>query len=79
MAEKTKAVQEQPVDAEKVQRHLDQQNKRYLSPKHYVAYILSGFGDTNWNSFTNKESFYFATTFLMKFNPQQGIAFDITP
>ena len=64
MAENTKAVSEQAVENEKVQRHLDQQNKQYLSPKHYIAYILSGFGDTNWNSFSNKESFYFANVFL---------------
>ena len=64
MAENTKAVSEQTTDEEKVKRHLAQQNKQYLSPKHYVAYILSGFGDTNWNSFVNKESFYFANVFL---------------
>ncbi|MBQ3046025.1 MAG: MFS transporter [Clostridia bacterium] len=64
MAENTKAVSEQTADSEKIQRHLDQQNKQYLSPKHYVAYILSGFGDTNWNSFVNKEAFYFANVFL---------------
>lgn len=64
LAENTKTVTEKTDDSEKIKRHLDQQNKRYLSPKHYIAYILSGFGDTNWNSFTNKESFYFATTFL---------------
>ena len=30
------------------------QHKRYLSPKHYVAYILSGMGDTVWNKFSQK-------------------------
>ena len=64
LAENTKAVSEQTADSEKIQRHLDQQNKQYLSPKHYVTYILSGFGDTNWNSFVNKEAFYFANVFL---------------
>lgn len=39
------------------------QHKRYLSPKHYVAYILSGMGDTVWNKFSQK-LFFFATQFL---------------
>ena len=64
LAENTKIAPEQQSDSEKVNRHLEQQNKQYLSPKHYIAYILSGFGDTNWNSFSSKRLFYFATTFL---------------
>ncbi len=63
MAENTKAVSEVNKNDEAVQRNIDQQNKLYLSPKHYVAYILSGFGDTNWNSFSGR-LFFFATTFL---------------
>ncbi len=62
MAENTKAVSEVG-NSDAVQRNLDQQNKLYLSPKHYVAYILSGFGDTNWNSFSGR-LFFFAQTFL---------------
>ncbi len=63
MAEDTKNTSTAVAEEESVQRHLDQQHKLYLSPKHYVAYILSGFGDTNWNSFS-KRLFFFATTFL---------------
>ncbi len=63
MAEDTKNTSTAVTEDESVQRHLDQQHKLYLSPKHYVAYILSGFGDTNWNSFS-KRLFFFATTFL---------------
>ena len=64
LAEKKGAVTEIAPDSEKVKRHLDQQHKQYLSPKHYIAYILSGFGDTNWNSFHNKESFYYYNVML---------------
>lgn len=63
MTETTIKKSAESVNEEAVQRHVDQQNKLYLSPKHYVAYILSGFGDTNWNSFS-KRLFFFATTFL---------------
>lgn len=64
MSEQLNANSQSAVENEVVQRQLDQQKKLYLSPKHYVAYILSGFGDTNWNSFSSKRLFYFATTFL---------------
>lgn len=64
MSEENVNVSAPAVDSEAVQRHIDQQNKLYLSPRHYIAYILSGFGDTNWNSFSSKRLFYFATTFL---------------
>ena len=50
-------------EGEQVRKQVEQQNKLYLSPKHYAAYILSGFGDTNWNSFSGR-LFFFATTFL---------------
>lgn len=63
MAEVEKTVSAPDAEGESVKRHIDQQTKLYLSPKHYVAYILSGFGDTNWNSFS-KRLFFFATTFL---------------
>ncbi len=49
---------------QEVVKQLEQQHKRYLSPKHYVAYILSGFGDTNFNQFSSTNSFFFNTTFL---------------
>lgn len=51
-------------DAAEIQRQLDQQKKLYLSPKHYIAYILSGFGDTNYNQFSGTNLFFFQTTFL---------------
>ena len=63
MSEDVKSIPTPEVDGESVRRHVEQQKKLYLSPKHYVAYILSGFGDTNWNSFS-KRLFFFATTFL---------------
>lgn len=63
MAEDKSNVSAAVADGDAVQRQVDQQSKLYLSPKHYVAYILSGFGDTNWNSFS-KRLFFFATTFL---------------
>lgn len=50
-------------DGEAVRRQVDQQHKMYLSPKHYVAYILSGMGDTMWSTFS-KKLFFFATQFL---------------
>lgn len=50
-------------DGDAVRKQVDQQNKSYLSPKHYVAYILSGMGDTMWNTFS-KKLFFFATQFL---------------
>ena len=50
-------------DGEEVLRQYHNQNKNYLSPKHYVAYILSGMGDTMWNTFS-KKLFFFATQFL---------------
>ncbi len=46
-----------------VLRQYENQKKNYLSPKHYVAYILSGMGDTMWNTFS-KKLFFFATQFL---------------
>ena len=61
-AEKT-AVPVPEADGEAVRRQVDQQHKMYLSPKHYVAYILSGMGDTMWNTFS-KKLFFFATQFL---------------
>ncbi len=51
------------VGEEAVLRQYHNQNKNYLSPKHYVAYILSGMGDTMWMTFS-KKLFFFATQFL---------------
>ena len=62
MAENVKAANA-VVDEEAVLRQYHNQNKNYLSPKHYVAYILSGMGDTMWMTFS-KKLFFFATQFL---------------
>ena len=35
---------------EEILKQLEQQNKNYLSPRDYVAYILSGAGDKNWET-----------------------------
>ena len=40
-----------------VERQLEQQKKRYLSPKEFAAYIVSGFGDKNWETFSGSNSF----------------------
>lgn len=63
MAEDVKTVSENTQDEDAVIRQFNNQNKSYLSPKHYVAYILSGMGDTMWNTFSSK-LFFFATRFL---------------
>lgn len=68
LAEESKKVPTPVADEQAVRRQVEQQHKLYLRPKHYVAYILSGFGDTNWNTFS-KRLFFFATTFL-KIKPQ---------
>lgn len=64
MAEDENKVSTSAAEGDAVQRQLDQQNKLYLSPKHYAAYILSGFGDKNWDTFNGTNLFFFQTTFL---------------
>lgn len=64
MSEKPIGAPETTVDDEAVLRQLNQQKKLYLSPKHYAAYILSGFGDKNWETFNGTNLFFFQTTFL---------------
>lgn len=64
MSEKPIGAPETTVDDEAVLRQLNQQKKLYLSPKHYAAYILSGFGDKNWENFKGTNLFFFQTTFL---------------
>ncbi len=63
LAEEIKTATTAADDEEAVLREYNNQSKNYLSPKHYVAYILSGMGDTMWNTF-NKKLFFFAKTFL---------------
>ena len=48
----------------KVQKQLEQQNKNYLSPKDYVAYVLSGTGDKNWESFSGANMDFFNRTMV---------------
>lgn len=61
LAEDIRTVSADGTDA--VLRQYENQKKSYLSPKHYVAYILSGMGDTMWMTFS-KKLFFFATQFL---------------
>lgn len=49
---------------EEILKQLEQQNKNYLSPRDYVAYILSGAGDKNWETFNGAQSDFFYRTFL---------------
>ena len=63
MADEVRTAPENGQDEDAVRRQFNNQNKSYLSPKHYVAYILSGMGDTMWNTFSSK-LFFFATQFL---------------
>ena len=63
MAEDVKSTAVAADGEDAVLRQFENQNKNYLSPKHYVAYILSGMGDTMWMTFS-KKLFFFAKTFL---------------
>lgn len=63
LAEEIKKTVLEEENNEAVLREFSNQNKIYLSPRHYVAYILSGMGDTMWNTFS-KKLFFFATQFL---------------
>ncbi|MBR1811340.1 MAG: MFS transporter [Clostridia bacterium] len=49
---------------EEILKQLEQQHKNYLSPRDYVAYILSGAGDKNWETFNSQQSDFFYRTFL---------------
>lgn len=49
---------------EEILKQLEQQNKNYLSPRDYVAYILSGAGDKNWETFSGAQADFFYRTFL---------------
>ena len=52
------------VDEISVQKQLEQQKKEYLGPRDFAAYIVSGFGDKNWDTFNGSNSLFFNTTFL---------------
>ena len=36
--------------------------REYLSPKAMAAYIISGIGDKNWESFSSQNTYFFNTT-----------------
>lgn len=40
-----------------------QQEKEYLGPREMAAYIISGFGDKNWETFSGNNMFFYNTTF----------------
>lgn len=51
-------------EQEAVERQKDQQNKNYLSPRDYIAYNLSGFGDKNWDTFNSRNASFFNRNIL---------------
>ena len=64
MAEKTKEVYIEPeVTEEDIERQRRQQDKEYLGPREMAAYIISGIGDKNWETFNGNNEFFYTTTF----------------
>ncbi len=66
MAEKTKDKQqyvEPEVTDEDIAKQKAQQEKEYLGPREMAAYIISGFGDKNWETFSGNNMFFYNTTF----------------
>ena len=64
MAEKTKEVYVEPeVTEEDIARQRRQQDKEYLGPREMAAYIISGIGDKNWETFNGNNEFFYTTTF----------------
>ena len=64
MAEKTKDVYVEPQVTEKdIERQRRQQSKEYLGPREMAAYIISGIGDKNWETFNGNNEFFYTTTF----------------
>lgn len=55
---------ETKTSSENVEKQLKQQSTNYLSPRDYVAYVLSGTGDKNWESFSGSNSDFFNRTML---------------
>lgn len=60
MAEQTNVT----VTAEAVEKQREHQNKNYLSPRDYIAYNLSGFGDKNWDTFNSRNASFFNRNIL---------------
>lgn len=64
MAEKTKETYVEPqVTQEDIERQRSQQTKEYLGPREMAAYIISGIGDKNWETFSGNNEFFYNTTF----------------
>ena len=64
MAEKTKEVYIEPeVTEADIERQRRQQDKEYLGPREMAAYIISGIGDKNWETFNGNNEFFYTTTF----------------
>ena len=64
VAEKTKEVYVEPQVTEKdIERQRLQQSKEYLGPREMAAYIISGIGDKNWETFNGNNEFFYTTTF----------------
>ncbi len=64
MAKKTEEVYVEPqVTQEDIDRQRSQQDKEYLGPREMAAYIISGIGDKNWETFNGNNEFFYTTTF----------------
>lgn len=50
--------------SEKVQKEVENQSRTFISPSAMISYILSGFGDKNWDEFKNTYKLFYNTTFL---------------
>ena len=48
---------------EEIERQKLQQEKEYLGPREMAAYIISGVGDKNWETFNGNNEFFYTTTF----------------
>ena len=64
MAEKTTTTYVEPeVTQADIDRQKKQQEKEYLGPREMAAYIISGIGDKNWETFNGNNEFFYTTTF----------------
>ena len=64
MAKKTTTTYVEPeVTQADIDRQKKQQEKEYLGPREMAAYIISGIGDKNWETFNGNNEFFYTTTF----------------
>ncbi len=64
MAEKKTSTYVEPeVTQADIDRQKKQQEKEYLGPREMAAYIISGIGDKNWETFNGNNEFFYTTTF----------------